>query len=87
MINRTSINEVHYLCHIDKEISLGYDTTGESISSTIRQMLMDEVDVDGDPICHSIERTMKEDMNRAIFLEPNNDVCMDILEDMEGWLS
>jgi hypothetical protein len=79
--------EMHSLCHIDKEISVGYDTTGESISSMIRKMLMEEVDVGGDPIFHSIERTAKEDMNRALFLEPNNDLCMAILEDIEGWLA
>jgi hypothetical protein len=46
--------EMHNLCHIDKDISLGYDTTGEKKSRTIHQMLMDEVDVEGDPIFHSI---------------------------------
>jgi hypothetical protein len=66
------------------EISLGYDTTWELILSTIHQMLMDEVDVEGEgePICHAIERKMKDDTNRAIFLEPNN-----ILEDIESWLA
>jgi hypothetical protein len=53
----------------------------------IYQMLMDEAGVEGDPIFHSIERTMKEDTNKAIFLEPNNDLCMAILEDIEGWLA
>jgi hypothetical protein len=48
---------------------------------------MNEVDVEGDPIFHSIERTMKDDTNRALFLEPNNDLCMEILEDIEGWLA
>jgi hypothetical protein len=69
---------MHHLCHIDKEISLGYDTTGEPISSTIRQMIINEVDVEGDPILHSIERTTKYD---------TNDLCMKILEDIEGWLA
>jgi hypothetical protein len=78
---------MHHVCHIDKEISLGYDTTGELISSTIRQMIMDEFDVEGDTIFHSIEIKIKEDTNIAIFLEPNNDLCMAILEDIEGWLA
>jgi hypothetical protein len=86
-IRNTKHVEMHHLCHIDKEISLGYDTTSEPISSTIRKMLMDEVDVEGDPIFHSIERTMKAAMNRALFLEPSNDLCMVMLEDIEGWLA
>jgi hypothetical protein len=48
---------------------------------------MDEVDVERGPIFHSIERTMKADMNRALLLEPTNDICMEILEDTEGWLA
>jgi hypothetical protein len=48
---------------------------------------MDEVDVEGGGVFHSIERIMKADMNRALFLEPNNDLCMTILEDIEGWLA
>jgi hypothetical protein len=79
--------EMHHLCHIDKEISFGYDTTGEPISSTIWQMLMDEVGVEGDTIFHSIRSTMKADTNRALFLKPNNDLCMAILEGIEGWLA
>jgi hypothetical protein len=47
------------LTHIEKDISLVYDTTGESIMSTIHHMLMDEVDVEDKPILHAIERTMK----------------------------
>jgi hypothetical protein len=50
-------------------------------------MLMDEVDVEGDPIFHSIERRMKHDTNRALFLESKNDLCMSILDDIEGWMS
>jgi hypothetical protein len=73
---------MHNLIHIDKDISLGYDTTGEIITSTICQMLMDKVDVEGEPIFHAIERTTKNDTNRALFLEPNNDHCMTILDDL-----
>jgi Fe-S-cluster formation regulator IscX/YfhJ len=52
--------EMHNLCHIDNDISLDCDTTGERISSMICQILMDEVDVKGEPIFHSIERTIKK---------------------------
>jgi hypothetical protein len=77
---------MHNLCHIDKDISLGYDTTGEIITSTIHQMLMDEVDVEVETIFHTIERTMKNYTNRALFLEPNNDLCMAILDDIKSWV-
>jgi hypothetical protein len=30
---------------------------------------------------------MKDETNRAPFLELNNDLCMAILEDIEGWLA
>jgi hypothetical protein len=46
-LRHTQCVEMYHLCHIDKEISFGYDITGELISSTIRQMLMDEVGVKG----------------------------------------
>jgi hypothetical protein len=38
--------EMHNLCHIDKDISLGYDTTWELISSIIHQMLMDATTIE-----------------------------------------
>jgi hypothetical protein len=50
-------------------------------------MLMDKFDVEGDPMFHSISITMKEDTNRATFLEPKNDLCMAILEDIERWFA
>jgi hypothetical protein len=45
---------------------------------------MDEVDVEGDPIFYAIERTMKNDTNRALFLKSNQDLCMAILDDIKG---
>jgi hypothetical protein len=86
-LRHTKHVEMHNLSHIEKDISLGYDTTGEIIMSTIRQMLMDDVDVEGEPIFHSIERTMKNNTNRALFLEPNNDLFMTILDHLESWMS
>jgi hypothetical protein len=50
-------------------------------------MLMDEVDVEGEPIFHDIERTMKNDTNRALFLDSNTDLCITILDDIEGWMA
>jgi hypothetical protein len=46
--------KVHNICNIDKEISMGYDTTGKLLNSSIRQLLMDEVEVEGEPIFHSV---------------------------------
>jgi hypothetical protein len=69
-LRHTKHVEIHNLSHIDKDLSLGYDTTGEIITSTIRQMLMDKVDVKGKMIFHDIERKMKNDTNRALFWNP-----------------
>jgi hypothetical protein len=79
--------EVHHLCNIDKEIPMGYDTTDELLKSSIRQLIMDEVDVEGEPIFHSVERTMKDDTNRVLFTEPNQDLCSFILNDIETWMA
>jgi hypothetical protein len=75
--------EIHNICNIDKEVSMGHGTPGELINSTIRQILMDEVDVEGEPIFKSVERTMKDDMDRVLFTEPDQDLCKHILKDIE----
>jgi hypothetical protein len=66
---------------------MGYDTTGELLNSSIRQLLMDEVDVEGEPIFHSVELMMKDDTNRVLFTEPNQDLCSSILNDIERWMA
>jgi hypothetical protein len=38
-------------------------------------------------VSKAIERIMKDGTNRAIFLEPNNDLCSVLLEHIEGWLA
>jgi hypothetical protein len=48
---------------------------------------MDEVDVEGEPIFKSVERTMKDDTNRVLFTEPNQDICRFILNDIETWMA
>jgi hypothetical protein len=75
--------EVHHLCNIDKEISMGYDTTGELLNSSIRQLPMDEIDVEGEPIFHYVEQTMKDDTKLVLFTEPNQDLCSFIMNDIE----
>jgi hypothetical protein len=66
---------------------MGYDTTGELLNSSIRQLLMDEVDVEGEPISQSVERTMKDDTNRVLFTEPKQDLCRFILDDINTWMA
>jgi hypothetical protein len=48
---------------------------------------MDEVDVEGKPIFHSIEQKMKDDMNRVLFTEPSKNLCSYILKDIETWMA
>jgi hypothetical protein len=52
--------EIHHLCNFYKDISIGYDTTGEILNSSIRQLLMYEVDDEGKPINLSISRMNDE---------------------------
>jgi hypothetical protein len=78
--------EIHNMRNINEEIVMGYDTTDEVLNSTIRQILMDEVDVEGDPNFQAIECTMTKDMDRTIFTEPNQDLCKHILDDIETWM-
>jgi hypothetical protein len=44
-----------------------YDTKGELLNSLIRKLLMDEVDVEGEPIFQSVELTMKDETSRVLF--------------------
>jgi hypothetical protein len=49
--------------------------------------MMDEIDVEGEPIFQYIERIIKNDTNRALFSESNNDLYMMIMDDIEGWMA
>jgi hypothetical protein len=79
--------EIHHLCDIDKEISMGYDTTCKLLNSSIRQLLMDEVDVKGELIFQSVAQTMKDDTNCVLFTEPNQDLCKFILDEIDTWMT
>jgi hypothetical protein len=79
-------NEIHNICHIDAEISMGCDTTGEVLNTTIRQLLMDEVDLELEQLFQAIECTTKEDTDRALSTEPNQDICKYILDNIEIWM-
>jgi hypothetical protein len=74
------------MCHIDKEIYMGYNTMGEVLNTTIGQLLVDEVYVEREPLFQAIERTMKEDMDRDLFTELNQDICKYILYEIETWM-
>jgi hypothetical protein len=65
---------------------MGCNTTGEVLNLTIRQLLMDEVDVEGEPILQPIEHTTKDDTDHALFTEPNQNICKHILDDIETWI-
>jgi hypothetical protein len=71
---------------IDKDISMGYDTMGEALNSALRQLLTDEVDVEGEPLFQTIGCTMTNDTDRALFMEPTQDICKHILDDIETWM-
>jgi hypothetical protein len=65
---------------------MGHDTTGEALTTTIRQLLMDKFDVEGEPLFQAIEHTMKEDTDQALFTESNQEICEHILDDIEIWM-
>jgi hypothetical protein len=52
--------------HINKEISIGHDTTGEALTTTIRKLLMEEVDVEG----NYFVRLLKEPQRRISIGRP-----------------
>jgi hypothetical protein len=64
--------EIRGLSDIDIELHLGInDEDGEDYANSIREILLEECDVDGQRIFHSIERTMKADTSRALFYTHN----------------
>jgi hypothetical protein len=80
--------EIHGLSYIDIELHLGTDNNdGEDYANSIREILPEECDIDGQRIFHSIEHTMKSDTSRAIFSKHNKILCNSILSDLDNWLS
>ena len=53
---------------------------------TTRELLLEETDIDGQRIFHSIERTMKSDTIRALFSKQNDILCNSILSELDNWL-
>jgi hypothetical protein len=80
--------EIHGLSDIDIELHLGINNEdGEDYANSIREILLEECDIDGQRIFHSIERTLKADTSRAIFSKHNEIMCNSILSDLNNWLS
>jgi hypothetical protein len=80
--------ELHVLADIDIEFHLGNESDdGEDYSSSIRDLLTDERDIDDQHIFHSIERTMKANIIRTLFSKQNESFCNSILSDLDAWLT
>jgi hypothetical protein len=80
--------EIHGLSYIDIELHLGIDNDeGEDYTHSIRYILLEECDIDGHHIFHSIERTMIADTSRATLSKHNGILCNSILSDHDNWLS
>jgi hypothetical protein len=80
--------ELHGFADIDIEFHLGSDSEdGKDYSSSIRDLLLDERDIDDQHIFHSIERTMKADTIHALFSKQNEILCNSILSDLDACLT
>jgi hypothetical protein len=79
--------EIHGLSDIDIELHLGNACDNEEgYSNTIRELLRDELDISGQRIFNSIERTMKANITVALFSKQNEILCNTILSDLDTWL-
>jgi hypothetical protein len=75
------------LSDIHIELHLGInDEDGEDNANSIREILLEECDIGGQHIFHSIERTMKADTSRALFFKHNEILCNSIFSDLDNWL-
>jgi hypothetical protein len=73
---------------ISDELHLGNDSEdGEDYANSIRQLILEECDIDGQQIFHSVERTMKADTSRVILSKQNEMLCNSNLSDLDNWLS
>jgi hypothetical protein len=78
--------EIHGLSDTAIELHLGInDEDGEDYANSIREILLEECDIDGQRIFHSIERTMKVDTSRALLSKHNEILCNSILSDLDNW--
>jgi hypothetical protein len=78
----------HGLFDIDTERHRDTDTEDDDeYANTIREALLEECDIDGQRIFHSIERTIKSDTTRAIFSKQNEILCNSILSYLYNWLT
>jgi hypothetical protein len=80
--------EIHELADIDIDRHLGNDMDdSEDISHSIHDIFLEASDESGQHLFHSIERTMKADTTRSIFTKQNQSACIEILNDIDTWLS
>jgi hypothetical protein len=80
--------EIHGLSDINVELHLVTDSDdGEDYANSIRELLLEECDIDGQHIVHLIKSMIKSDTSRAIFSKQNEILCNSILSDLENWLS
>jgi hypothetical protein len=80
--------EIHGFAGINIERRLGNDIDdGEDISLSIREIFLEASDDNGERLFHSIERTVKSDMTRAIFTKQHQDACNEILNEIDTCLS
>jgi hypothetical protein len=79
--------KIHGLSEIDIELHLGNDCDyREDYSNTIRDIFLEELDIDGHRIFHSIGRTMETNTTRALLSKQNEIVYSTILSDLDTWL-
>jgi hypothetical protein len=87
-LHNTRHVEINGLADIDIDRHLGNDIDdGEDISNSIRAIFLEASDDNGEGLFHSIERTMKSDMTRAIFTKQNQDACNQFFNDIDTWLT
>jgi hypothetical protein len=80
--------EIHGLADIAIDRHLGNDMDdGEDISHSIRGIFIEASDESGQHLFHSIKRTMKSDTTRSIFTKQNQSACIEILNNIDTWLS
>jgi hypothetical protein len=78
--------EIHRLSDIEIEPHLGInDEDGKYYANSIREILLEECDIDRQRIFHSIERTTKADTSIDLFSKHNDILCNSILSDLDNW--
>jgi hypothetical protein len=78
--------KIRGLSDINLECQIGNENDdGEYYSNSSRELLLDEVDEQGQQLFHAIERTMKPDNTHALLSKQNEDQCKVILSNIDNW--